>query len=192
VKIEQLRGDRFPPLAWDDLTPSQRAMMTAVGAGSRPSLDGPFNALLRSPEMGNLAQALGEYLRFRAAMPPRLRELAILLTARHWLAQFEWHAHAPLAREAGLADTVIDDIHAGRQPAHLLPDEAVVYGFVSELRGRRRVSDATFRAAVDVLGEAGVIDLIGLMGYYDLVAMILNVDRYPLPDGAGRPFDESD
>jgi 4-carboxymuconolactone decarboxylase len=172
------------------MTPAQRAMMTAVREGARPSLDGPFNALLRSPEMGNLAQTLGEYLRFRASMPARLRELAILLTARHWVAQFEWHAHAPLARAAGLADTVIDDIHAGRRPAGMQPDEAIVYEFASELRDRRRVSDETFRAAVTLLGEPGVLDLVAIMGYYDLVAMVLNVDRYPLPDGARPPFVE--
>jgi 4-carboxymuconolactone decarboxylase len=190
--VIDLRGDRFPPLTWDALTPAQQAMVTDVLGGARASLDGPFNALLRSPEMGNLAQNLGEYLRYRAAMPPRLRELAILITARHWSSQFEWHAHEPLARAAGLDASVIDDIHAGRRPARMQRDEADVYDFVSELRARHRVSDATFRAAVDTLGEAGVIDLIGLMGYYDLVAMILNVDRYPLPDGAGRPFPESD
>jgi 4-carboxymuconolactone decarboxylase len=174
------------------MTPAQRAMMTAVIDGLRPSLDGPFNALLRSPEMGNLAQKLGEYLRFRAAMPPRLRELAILFTARHWLSQFEWHPHAPLAREAGLADTVVEDIHAGRRPSTMQPDERIVYEFILELSERRRVSDGTFDAAVTLLGEAGTLDLIAIMGYYTLVAMVLNVDGYPLPDGARPPFVEPD
>jgi len=185
-----LRGNRFKPLTWEALTPEQKTMVNDLLAGKRTSLTGPFNVLLRSPEMGNHAQKLGEHVRFRSSVPPRLNELAILLTARWWSSQYEWFAHKPLALQAGLAATVIDDIHAGRRSAGMRPDETVIYDFCVELRERRRVSDATFKAAVSLLGERGVIDLIATMGYYDLVSMILNVDRYPLPEGAGLPFPE--
>ena len=185
-----LRGDRFKPLTREQLTPEQETMVNDLLGGKRASLNGPFNALLRSPEMGNLSQKLGEYVRFRTAVPQRLNEMAILLTARWWSSQYEWHAHKPLALAAGLNAAVIDDIHAGRRPAGMRADEAVIYDFSAELRERRRVSDATFRAAVDLLGERGVVDLIAAMGYYDLVSMVLNVDRYPLPEGAPSVFPE--
>ena len=185
-----LRGDRFKPLAWEQLNGEQKAMVDDLLSGSRTSLGGPFNVLLRSPEMGNLAQNLGEYIRFRTSVPKRLNEMAILLTAKWWSSQYEWHAHKPLALEAGLSAAVIDDIQAGRRPTAMKPDEAAVYDFSLELREKRRVSDATFKVAITVLGEKGVTDLIAAMGYYDLVSMVLNVDRYPLPAGAPLPFPE--
>jgi 4-carboxymuconolactone decarboxylase len=185
-----LRGDRFSPLTWEKLTPEQKAMVDDLLSGSRTSLGGPFNALLRSPEMGNLAQNLGEYIRFRTSVPARLNEMAILMTAKWWSSQYEWYAHKPLALKAGLSAAVIDDIQAGRRPTAMKADEAVVYDFSNELRERRRVSDATFKAAVELLGEKGVMDLVAAMGYYDLVSMVLNVDQYPLPAGEALPFAE--
>lgn len=190
TRVLNLRGDRFKPLTWDGLTAEQKTMVNDLLAGKRTSLDGPFNALLRSPEMGNLSQKLGEYLRFRTSVPRRLNEMAILLTARWWSAQFEWSAHKPLGLDAGLSAAVIDDIQAGRRPARMQPDETVVYNFCTELREHRRVSDSTFKAAMNTLGERGVIDLVALMGYYDSVSMVLDVDRYPLPEGAQPPFPE--
>ena len=185
-----LRGDRFRPLTWNELTSEQRTMVTDVLNGQRSTLNGPFNALLRSPEMGNLAQKVGEYVRFRSSVPRRLNEMAILMTAQWWSSQYEWYAHKPRALDAGLHPAVIDDLQAGRRPTSMAADETVVYEFCTELRDRRRVSDRTFRAATDLLGERGVMDLIALMGYYDLVSMTLNVDRYPLPDNAPLPFVE--
>jgi 4-carboxymuconolactone decarboxylase len=185
-----LRGDRFKPLAADALTPQQQTLVNDLLAGSRTSLDGPFNAYLRSPDMGNIAQKLGEYVRFRTSLPRKLNEMTIILTAKHWSSQYEWYAHAPLAVAAGLAQSVVDDIRAGRRPAAMKPDEAVVYDFCSEMRDTHRVSDATFKAAVTLVGEQGVMDVIAAMGYYDLVSMTLNADRYPLPANAIPPFPE--
>jgi 4-carboxymuconolactone decarboxylase len=177
-------------LTWEQLTPEQKTMVNDLLAGSRTSLNGPFNALLRSPEMGNLAQNLGEYVRFRSSVPPRLNEFAILLTAKSWSSQYEWYAHKTAALAAGLDASVIDDVQVGRRPARMRPDETIIYDFSGELRERHRVSDATFKAAVGLLGEKGVMDLIAVMGYYDLVSMVLNVDRYPLPAGEKLPFAE--
>ena len=178
------------PLTAEQLTPEQKAMVDDLLSGARTSLEGPFNVLLRSPEMGNLSQKLGEYLRFRSAVPKRLNEMAILMTARWWSAQYEWYLHKPIALSAGLNAAVIDAIQAGHRPARMQPDEAIVYDFCTELRDRRRVSDGTFKAALGLLGEGGVVDLVATMGYYDLVSMALNVDRYPLPDGAQAPLPE--
>jgi 4-carboxymuconolactone decarboxylase len=188
--VEGLRGNRFAPLTWEQLTDAQKTMVNDLLAGSRTSLGGPFNVYLRSPELGNIAQSLGEYVRFHSTVPRKLNEMAILMTAKWWAAQYEWVAHKPLAIQAGLSEGVIDDIQAGRRPASMQADEAVVYDFATELRQTRRVSDKTFAAAKGLLGEQGVMDLIGLMGYYDLVSMTLNTDRYPLPAGAAVPFTE--
>jgi len=183
-----LRGDRFKPLTWEQLNPAQKTMVNDLLAGKRTSLSGPFNVFLRSPEMGNLAQKLGEYVRFKSAVPRKLNEMAIIMTAKWWSSPYEWTAHKTAAQQAGLSDAIIDAIQAGRRPPSMQKDEAVVYDFCSELRERRRVSDATFKAAIDLLGEQGVVDVIAAMGYYDLVAMALNVDRYPLPEGTPPPF----
>jgi len=178
-----LVGDRFKPLTWDQMTPEQKTMTTNLLNGPRQGLGGPFNVLLRSPEIGDLAQKLGEYARFRPAVPAKLRELAIIITARHWTAQYEWNAHRRAAAQAGLSADVIEAIANRKRPAKLLPDEEVVYNFATELLETKQVRDETFKAAVDKFGEKGVVDIIGVMGYYQMVSMLLNVDRYPL--GAG-------
>ncbi|WP_049871179.1 carboxymuconolactone decarboxylase family protein [Ramlibacter tataouinensis] len=179
-----LRGDRFPPLAYEAMTPEQRAMVDAVLAGKRGSMQGPYNVLLRSPAMGQLAQAFGEHTRFNSSLPLRLNELAILLVAREWTCQFMWHAHRAIALGAGLPEAVIDAIAERRTPDAMQDDEAAVHGFCTELLATRRVGDATFAATKAAFGERGVVDLMGTMSYYTLVAMALNVDRYPLPAGA--------
>ena len=182
----QLRGDRFKPLTYEQMTPEQKTMTDHVLAGDRGSMNGPYNVLLRSPEMGDLAQKYGAYMRFHSSIPHKLNEFAILITARFWNSQYEWYAHHQYALKAGLSPAVIDAVAAGRQPTSMQPDEEIVYNFCHELLNARHVSDAHFKAAVDRFGERGVVDLIGVMGYYHLVSMALNVDRYPLPAG-GKP-----
>ena len=133
--------------------------------------------------MGDLAQKLGEYARFRPDVPAKLRELAIIVTARHWTAQYEWYAHRRAAEQAGLKEEIIKAIADRKRPTGMQPDEEAVYNFASELLETKNVSDATFKAVVDKFGEKGVVDIIGVMGYYQMVSMLLNVDRYPLPAG---------
>jgi 4-carboxymuconolactone decarboxylase len=179
-----LKGDRFKPLAYDQLTPEQKAMVEHLFAGERGGMNGPFNVLLRSPEMGDLAQKLGAQLRFHSALSAKQRELAIIITARYWNAQYEWYAHHRLALQAGVTPAIADAIAAGHRPPSLEPDEEIVYNFCDELLNTKQVSDANFKAAVDKLGERGVVDLTALVGYYNFVSMMLNIDRYPMPDGA--------
>jgi 4-carboxymuconolactone decarboxylase len=178
-----LVGDRFKPLTWDTMSPPQKTMTLNLLQGPRQGMGGPFNVLLRSPEMGDLAQKLGEYARFRPDVPAKLRELAIIVTARHWTAQYEWYAHRRAAAQAGLKEEIIKAIADRKRPTGMQPDEEAVYNFASELLESRNVSDATFKAVVDKFGEKGVVDIIGVMGYYQMVSMLLNVDRYPLPAG---------
>lgn len=181
----RLRGDRFAPLTWDAMTPAQRTFIEHLLTGPRGgSTEGPFNVQLRSPEMGDLGQQFGAATRFATSLPQRLYEVAILVTARHWTAQFEWTAHRRSALRAGISAATADAIAAGRRPAGLAPDEQAVYDFATELLQTKQVSDRTFAAAKGLLGERGVVDLISVMGWYGTVSMYLNVDRYPLPDGA--------
>ena len=179
----RLRGDRFKPLSYDEMTPAQKTMIEHLLAGPRGGTEGPFNVLLRSPEMGDLGQQFGASTRFGSSVPRKLYEMAIIITARHWSSQFEWVAHHRGALQAGLSASICDAIAEGRRPTAMQPDEAAVYNFASELLTTRQVSDATFKAAKDTLGERGVVDLIGVMGWYGTVSMLLNVDRYPLPEG---------
>jgi|KBSMisStaDraftv2_1062788.scaffolds.fasta_scaffold68955_2 4-carboxymuconolactone decarboxylase len=179
----RLMGDRFKPLAYAEMTAPQKKMFENLISGERRGASGPFNVLLRSPEMGDLAQQFGASMRFHSSIPSKLNELAIITTARHWTSQYEWYAHRQAAQRAGLSQAIIDAIAAGRRPSGMAPEEEAVYNFVNELLTTKQVSDATFNAAKDKFGERGVVDLIGVSGYYQLVSMLLNVDRYPLPEG---------
>jgi 4-carboxymuconolactone decarboxylase len=178
-----LAGDRFKPLTWDQMSPEQRTMTMNLLTGPRRGLGGPFNVLLRSPEMGDLAQKFGEYARFRPAVPPRLRELAIIVTARHWTSHYEWYAHRRAAAQEGLREEIITAIASRRKPTGMQADEEAVYNFTTELLETKQVTDATFKGVLDRYGEKGVVDIVGVVGYYQLVSMLLNVDRYPLPAG---------
>jgi 4-carboxymuconolactone decarboxylase len=180
----RLRGDRFKPLAYDEMTPAQKTMIEHLLSGPRAGADGPFNVLLRSPEMGDLAQQFGAATRFNSSVPRKLNEMAIIMTARHWTSQYEWQAHHRAALQAGLNPAIADAIAQGKRPPAMQKDEEAAYNFCSELLDTRQVSDQTFKAARDMFGERGVVDLIGVMGWYHTVSMLLNTDRYPLPDGA--------
>jgi 4-carboxymuconolactone decarboxylase len=181
-------AERFPTLTPEQMTPDQRKVAAAIMAGPRKSLGGPFNTWLRSPELADKLQQVGEHLRFHSSVPPRLNEFAILLTARAWDADYEWSAHYPLALKAGLKPAIAADVAAGKRPAGMASDEAAVYDFVTELRRTHRVSDPTYVAAKAVLGDQGIVDLVALSGYYDLVSMTLNTAQVPAPaDGPRLP-----
>lgn len=179
-------SDRMPPIAASKMTPAQKQAVRAVVSGPRGALIGPFIPSLRSPEFMTRLQHLGEYLRYHTALGPKLGELVILLTARHWTQNFEWHAHAPLALKSGLTKETVQAIAEARRPPRMRADEALVYDFVMELQHNKCVSDATYTRAVKQFGEQAVIDLTGAMGYYTTLAMIMNVAQTPLPRNA-RP-----
>ena len=179
----QFRGDRFKPLTWDEMSPAQRKMVEDLVAGPRSGANGPFNVLLRSPEMGDLAQKFGASMRFNPDMPRKLNEMAIIITGRYWTAQYEWYAHKRAALDAGLSPAIVDAIKDGRRPSGMSKDEEAVYNFCTEVLNTKHASDATFAAAKAAFGEKGVVDLMGVMSWYQMVSMLLNVDRYPLPDG---------
>jgi 4-carboxymuconolactone decarboxylase len=182
------QGPRFKPLSPEELSEAQRKVYQEIAGGPRGGVRGPFNALLRSPELADRAQKMGEYIRFNTVLPPRLSEFAILVTARYWSSQYEWFAHAPFAAKGGLASSVISALQNGKRPGAMSEDEAAVYDFCTELHEKKTVSDAAYQRALERFGERGVVDLIGISGYYTLVSMVLNVARHPLPEGAPAPL----
>lgn len=179
---------RIPELDVAKLTSEQRRVHDTIVAGPRGKVEGPLKVWLHSPRLAERAQELGTHCRFNSGLPPRLSELAILLTGAYWKAGFEWWAHAPMALEAGLDPEAIEAIRVGRKPVLARTDEAAIYAFASELICNRRISDATYRLAVAELGQAGVVDLVGILGYYALISMTIVAFEVPLPEGAADPF----
>jgi len=180
--------DRLPPIppaAWSD---AQRAVAREIIDGPRGALIAPFVPLLRSPELAQHAQRMGEYLRYRSSVGLLCSELAILVTARLWSQEVEWAIHAPIARDAGVAEATIAALADGRRPAGASADERIVLDFCFELHRERRVADATWSAAVERFGEQGAVDLIGLNGYYTLLAMVMNAARTPAPPSTYVPL----
>ena len=178
-----LAGDRFKPLKYDEMTPPQKTMVDHLLAGERGGVRGPFNVLLRSPEVGDLAAEYGGYLRFHAAFPRDVAETVIIMTGRYWMAQYEWIAHKSLALQAGVKPEIIDAIANGKRPAGMSPQLEAAYNFIDELLTTHQVTDASFKAAKDAFGETGIVDMTGLSGWYCLVSMMLDIDRYPLAAG---------
>jgi 4-carboxymuconolactone decarboxylase len=176
--------DRMPPIPADRLTDAQKKAIEEFKAARSTDISGPFVPLLRSPEVMTRARAMGDYLRFKSALPPRLSEFAILLTARRWTQQYEWNAHQPLAIKGGLKSEIVEAIAEGRRPPRMAGDEEAVYALLDELQRNQSVSDATYVQAIAALGEQGVIDAIAIAGQYTMLAMVLNTARTPLPDGA--------
>ena len=183
-------SDRLPAIPPGQLTEAQRRAAQAVIAGPRGALYGPFVPLLRSPELLENAQRMGEYLRYRSAIGVRLSELVILVTARQWNQAVEWAIHAPIAAQMGLPAQVIEAISRRERPGNMLMDEAVVHDFCIELHQNKQVSDHTYGKALALFGEQGVVDLMGLNGYYTFLAMVMNTARTEMPVSSAAPLPE--
>jgi 4-carboxymuconolactone decarboxylase len=191
--------DRLPILKPDQLTTDQKKLVEALMAGPRGGdtgpeavnrmlARGPFNAWLRSPDLGDRLQKIGEYIRYNTSLPLRLNEFAILIAAREWTSQIEWYARHPLAMKAGLDPKIAADLALGRRPANMKEDEAVVYEFCIQLHRNKKVDNTAYGRALALLGEKGVMDLIGVTGYYTLVSMTISVAEVSVPRGAQNPL----
>jgi 4-carboxymuconolactone decarboxylase len=176
-----MRGDRFKPLTYEQMTPEQKKL-TDLAVAQRGT-GGSFNINVRDPDGGRLLFDMGDRVRFHMSVPDKLKELAIILTARYWGAQFEWLAHRRAAVQAGLSEDKVKAIAEGRRPVGMSADEEAVYNFITELFKTRQVSDATFAAVKNVASERGVVDLIVSAGYYQVVSMLMNTDRLPVAAG---------
>jgi 4-carboxymuconolactone decarboxylase len=177
--------DRMPPLAPEKMTPAQRKAADEMAAGPRGGVKGPFIALLRSPELMDRLQKVGEYLRFGSSLEARLSEFIMLIVSREWSQHFEWGIHVPLARKAGLGDEVIAALGEGRRPSGMREDEEIVYEFCAELLRYKGVSETTYRRAVERFGETGVVDIAAVAGYFTAVSMIMNVAHTPPSTAVG-------
>jgi 4-carboxymuconolactone decarboxylase len=179
-----LRGNRFTPLTYEQLTPVQKAYADKELAGGRNPQGGPFNIYLRSPEFAELSAPLSNYLRFKAPMDRKLKEIATMLTARHWGGQYVWYSHRQQALDAGLSPAFITAMSKGERPVNMSADEATMYDFVTEILQTRQVSDASFKAMAEKFGERGIVETIATMGHFTSLTLLFVADKYPVPAGA--------
>ncbi len=182
VSLTAFAQERMGPVPADKLTPPQKQAV-ADHTAARGQLTGPWQVLVRSPELMGRVRGLSDYVRFNSALPPRLSEFVILITAREWSQAYEWNAHHPLAVKGGLNPEIAKAIAEGRRPNGMAEDEEVLYDFATELLQNRSVSDATYARATAKFGEKAILDTIGLMGHYSLIAMVLNTARTTVPPG---------
>jgi 4-carboxymuconolactone decarboxylase len=187
---------RLPDLRRDQLTADGQAVWdTIVGTrGSRlltenGGLAGPFNAFVHAPKVGREIAELGATLRFGTSLERRLTEIAIITVGAHWRAEFEWWAHARMAREHGVADAVVDAIGRSEDPPFRADDERIVHTVASQLVSTGRVHDDTYTAAHGLLGDSGMVELVALCGYYTLISFVLNGFDVPIPPGATIAWD---
>src|SRR5436305_442183 len=181
---------RFAPLKAEELNPAQKAWADAIVAPPRNAkfVNPPYRAYFRSPDLAPRLTALSDYVRWNSSLPPRLSELAILITARQWTAQYEWFAHYPLALKGGLDPGIVNDIAAGKRPANMKDDEAALYDLATALYVDKKVSDPVYKAAQEKFGERGIMDIIGIIGYYDLVSMTLITMQAGPPNDSVPPL----
>jgi 4-carboxymuconolactone decarboxylase len=175
---------RIPLVDPARLSPEQERVAAAIRSGPRGGVRGPFLALLHSPETAERVQRLGEHLRFGGVLPQPLKELAILVAARHWSCAYEWAAHRPIAEREGIAPSVADAIAAGRRPEGLGEAESEIYEFCTALHRTKTAPDAALAAVARRFGETGLIELTAICGYYAMLAMALNVAGIEPPEGS--------
>ena len=180
---ENARRERMSRIEPENMTEAQRKAAAELSAGPRGRVSGPFNVLMRSPELMSPLQKVGEYLRFKCALDRRIAEMATLIAARHWTQLYEWNAHHPLALKAGLKPEIAQAIAEGRRPTGMAEDEEAVYDVLTEALQNKSVSDATYERGVKRFGEQNLVDLLAIAGYYAMLALLLNVARTPLPEG---------
>jgi 4-carboxymuconolactone decarboxylase len=179
---------RVPELRQDSMTEAQRKVAQEIVSGPHGRIVGPYHAWLSSPELASRARNLSEHIRFKSSVPKRLQELGILITGRYWKAEFEYYAHAKLAKQAGLDEAVISAIAKKQRPSFKNPDEETVYNLCMEMYETRRIGDKTYAQALQLLGLPALVELIATIGYYSMVSMTLNAFQIPLPAGEASPF----
>jgi 4-carboxymuconolactone decarboxylase len=179
---------RYRVLTPADRSAGQQEVVDEIVAGKRGRFGGPFEILYRSPEVCRHLSRLGEFLRWGSSLSPALSELAICLTARHIRANYEWHAHCPLAVEAGVTAAAMEAVRTGATPSFSAKDQALVYRLVTELIDTKRLSDASFKEGTDAFGEAGIVELGTVIGYYTAIGNALNVFEVALPPGQAPYF----
>jgi 4-carboxymuconolactone decarboxylase len=174
---------RLKLLSPGEMDADQKQTYEEAIAGKRGSAPAPMMAWLNSPDMARHATRLGEQLRFNTIFPAKLSEIAILVTARHWTAHYEWWAHKRLALKGGMDPKIIDDIRDRRTPTFDDPKGQVIYDVAKSLHEGHGLSNTLYVESVKALSERGLVEVIGLCGYYTLVSMTLNTFEFELPAG---------
>lgn len=164
----------------ETMTARQREVYDKIVGGRRGRIAGPLRAALLNPELADCWQALGELLRYSTSLPPRLSEMAILVTAEYCQSSMEWLAHQIAAEQAGVEKAIIEDLQAGRKIIGD-SDDALICAFAAELNRFKSVSDETYDRALERFGDVALVELTALVGYYTLVAMTVNAHEIPLP-----------
>lgn len=192
--VSRLRGNRIEtPNDWDKLTSQQKKYVESILSGPRADISGPLGVMMVTPELGDLSQKAIAYARFAgregfSSVAPKLNELAILVVAQHWSAEYVWNAHHTAAVRLGIPGEVVEAVRTGRRPGTMEKDVEAIYNFATEFITRREVSDATLQTARTVLGgDRGVVDLVGTMGLYQISSMMVALDQTPLPAGT-KPY----
>jgi len=180
--------DRMPPVPLEKYTDAQKHAVRELAMDRQRPVQGPLVPLLRSPELMLATKAVGDYLRLKSVLPPRIAELAVLVVCREWTQQVAWQMHYPMAVQAGLRREIAEAIADGRRPAEMAPDEQVAYDLSMEVLRNKRVSDETYKRAVAAFGEQGVIELLGVNGYSVLLATVMNGVRTAPPNPALEPL----
>ncbi len=189
---------RLPYLRYDDLDAAGQKVWDGI-VGSRGNdlvneqggLTGPFNAFVTAPGTGRRASALGQVLRFETSIERRLSELAIITVAARWKAEFEWWAHARMARAHGVPEAVVDAIGRGEAPSFEAGDERTGYAVARQLTDDGQLGQEAYAAAQRLLGDAGVVELVSLCGYYTLISFLLNAFAVPMPEDGAPPWTPS-
>jgi 4-carboxymuconolactone decarboxylase len=182
---------RLPELGRDELGPAGQDVWDKI-VGTRGSqlvsqtggLAGPFNAFLYAPDVGRRLASLGATLRFGTSIDRRLSELAIITVGARWHAEFEWWAHAAMAREHGITDAIVEAIGDDAEPPLTAADERIVYTVAAQVARTGEVDQDAYDAARDLLGDTGLVELVALCGYYTLISFLLNAFEVPVPPGA--------
>ena len=191
---------RLRGLTPHELDEDQRRVYESIAGGDRAkdasfplteadgSLVGPFNALLYSPDVGDAIQQVGTAIRFHCSLSSRIREIAVLSVAAHWRSPFEWWAHEPIGRRAGLGDDEIAALHAGADPAFDDPTDEAAHALCQAVLATGGSDDETYARAHALLGDQGTFELVALVGYYSLLAMTMQVFEIGVPEGEQSPF----
>ena len=190
VATPALAEQRLPTIPPDRYTADQKKAAEEFLAARKVPVFGPFEPMMHSPEVMNLARSMGDYLRYHSSVGNTLSELIILITAREWSQDYEWYVHYPIALKAGISESIADAIADGRRPTGMSADEEIVYDLTAEILKNKRISDATFQRAERRFGKKGVVDMVGIAGYYTFLAMQLNMARYQFSGEGARlsPF----
>jgi len=176
---------RYRELTLDELSAEQKALFDAIASTRGGVVPTPFHVLAESPQLASLTQALGAFCRYRTGLSPRLSELAVLITAAQWGADYEFAVHAPEALKAGVPQAVIDTLRVGRTPEFDDDESRLIYEFATTFYAKHDVPDQLFEKAVARFGRRRVVELAGVLGYYSGLAMLLRIFRVAAPEGRG-------